>query len=1203
MSEVTPPRLLIKMPAAAGQRLENQPFSLEGNTFRVRLLCPNEGIGARPGATAGPRWYLATTNPAMGTPAELWELAYQAVSASGAALGAPDVYIEPDFGHAWIYENPVHLKGGLEAAPGETCAFNDQAGDLPCGPGFAWHLGDEYSGLKRARDMVAAGDPAPVRLGILDVGFDFSHRTRPERLRLDLQRNFVDDGRATDDASDPYPRGLFRNPGHGTGTMGILAGGKLSGMAQPEQNTQDYLGGAPLAEVIPVRIATSVILMKTSAFVEALDYLIAPNGDASLRIDVVSMSMGGLASRAWADVVNRAYEAGICLVTAAGNNYVGTPQTIVYPARFRRVIAACGVMAKGQPYVRSEVPLQRMAGNYGPESKMDTALAAYTPNMPWAEINCPQIVDMDGQGTSAATPQIAAAAALWLQKYKAQLRYDEPWQAVEAVRQALFSTANPNTPASRQYFGRGILQAAAALASAPAQTLSITPPDEVSLPLLHVLTGRGVVTETRIQMLEVEALQLLQRDQKIEATITDPDLPLEKIPEREIKNLFEAIIASDLASPTLKDHLKELSVTKFGKPVQGAADISTRLGWKAEQEVPMPPPVCRRLRGYAFDPELSTRLETRHTNEVVFEVPWESHLEPGPVGEYVEVIDHDPASGCFYAPVDLNARYLLAADGLTPSESNPQFHQQMVYAVAMLTISNFEQALGRKAIWSPRLHGKQDDDYIPRLRLHPHALRERNAYYQPEKKALLFGYFPATKADPGQQYPGGLVFTCLSHDIVAHETTHALLDGMHRNFNQPINDDQLAFHEAFADMVALFQHFSMPEVVRYQIGRSRGDLRVQNLLCELAQQFGQASGMRGALRSAIGEIDPKTGQWRQLQPDPSAYQRVTEPHARGALLVAAVFDAFLSIYERRTADLWRLATAGTGVAAAGAIHPDLVERLSAEAAKASQHVLTMCVRALDYCPPVDLTFGDYLRALITADFDLVPNDAYGYRVAFVEAFRHRGIYPLDLRSLSVDNVRWRPAVEDKFEDLLKPIFINLRTFSERLQYLESREKMFKLAYEWRIKTHEDLKELFRRSSVTERQHLMLALGMDLTTGDEHFEVHALRVAARQGVDEIARPQILLSLVQERSIPGASAGDNLLSHFSGGCTIIADQRSAKVKYYVNKNILSSTRLQRQRAFNDRIGQSLSAVYFGSSPLTGLGERFAMLHADTEDPYDG
>ena len=58
-----------------------------------------------------------------------------------------------------------------------------------------------------------------------------------------------------------------------------------------------------------------------------------------------------------------------------------------------------------------------MQGNYGPDSKMDTALGAYTPNVPWAQIDCEKIVDMDGAGTSAATPQIAAAAALWLAEH------------------------------------------------------------------------------------------------------------------------------------------------------------------------------------------------------------------------------------------------------------------------------------------------------------------------------------------------------------------------------------------------------------------------------------------------------------------------------------------------------------------------------------------------------------------------------------------------------------------------------------------------------------------------------------------------------------------------------------------------------------------------------------------------------------------
>ena len=64
--------------------------------------------------------------------------------------------------------------------------------------------------------------------------------------------------------------------------------------------------------------------------------------------------------------------------------------------------------------------------------------------------------------------------------------------------------------------------------------------------------------------------------------------------------------------------------------------------------------------------------------------------------------------------------------------------------------------------------------------------------------------------------------------------------------------------------------------------------------------------------------------------------------------------------------------------AAGAIHPDLVNRLAYEAAKAAHHVLNMCIRALDYCPPVEITFGDYLRALITEDAELVPEDERGY---------------------------------------------------------------------------------------------------------------------------------------------------------------------------------------------------------------------------------
>ena len=419
----------------------------------------------------------------------------------------------------------------------------------------------------------------------------------------------------------------------------------------------------------------------------------------------------------------------------------------------------------------------------------------------------------------------------------------------------------------------------------------------------------------------------------------------------------------------------------------------------------VPDPVTRNLRIFAFDPSVSARVDSSGIGEITIAVRWERNLQPGPIGEYIEVVDADPASGVFYKPVDLTDPRILAQNGLAPSETNPQFHQQMVYAVAMTTIEHFEQALGRVALWSSHRQSGTEDKFVRRLRIYPHALRERNAFYSPDKKALLFGYFPVSIKD-ATNTPGTIVFSCLSHDIIAHETTHALLDGVHPRFNEPVNPDVLAFHEAFADIVALFQHFSYPGVLRDQIARTRGDLAGENLLGQLAQQFGKASGRGSALRDALGGIDPATGRWQPHKPDVRALDKAHEPHTRGAILVAAVFGAFLKMYRVRTADLYRIASEGTGVLREGDIHPDLSNRLASEAARAARYILQMCIRAIDYCPPVGITFGDYLRGVITADYDLNPDDVDGYRLAFVESFRQWGINAKNLRSTSVEGLLW-----------------------------------------------------------------------------------------------------------------------------------------------------------------------------------------------------
>ncbi len=613
------------------------------------------------------------------------------------------------------------------------------------------------------------------------------------------------------------------------------------------------------------------------------------------------------------------------------------------------------------------------------------------------------------------------------------------------------------------------------------------------------------------------------------------------------------------------------------------------------------PPVHRRLRGYAFDPSLASSLQTAGIGAVTFRVRWES-LAPGPVGEYLEVIDEDPASACFYEPVNLDLPAVLAQDGLDPSEGTPQFHQQMVYAVASLTIHNFERALGRKALWGPGPprpgKGPADDGaFVRRLRIYPHALREANAYYSPAKKALLFGYFAASDSAPGDHMPGSLVFTCLSHDIVAHETAHALLDGMHRRFSLPTNPDMRAFHEAFADLVALFQHFTFPEIVRHQIARSRGDLRSQHtLLGELAGQFGRATGMRGALRSAIGEFDDKTGAWKPHVPDPAEYDRTLEPHARGAIFVAAVFDAFLSIYGSRTADLLRLYTGGTGVLPAGAIHPDLVQRLAGEAARSAEHVLTMCVRALDYCPPVDLTFGEYLRAIITADYDVVKDDDRHYRLAFVEAFRRRGIYPREMRTLSVDSLIWQTPEDEGWDP--SPGFVKIldgmRADAYRQLYTDDREQIFNASRSMRGKLHALLTRHFARDGQGRRDAKQLGLRMP-----GRFEVHSVRFAHRVGPDGQLLLQAVLELLQSTAVPF----DGGTMTFEGGCTLIADLHSRasgkdsapRVTFCIRKRIDSTTRLDRQRSFRAALaGASLRGTYFSEADARREREPFAALH---------
>jgi len=651
----------------------------------------------------------------------------------------------------------------------------------------------------------------------------------------------------------------------------------------------------------------------------------------------------------------------------------------------------------------------------------------------------------------------------------------------------------------------------------------------------------------------------------------------------------------------------------------------------------VPAPAVRRLRVLGFDPSLATRLATAAFNEIIVELRWED-LSPGPVGEYVEVVDVDPASGVFYHPVDLDHPHLLARDGLPPSESNPHFHQQMAYAVAMATIQHFERALGRTALWADRRvkkpDGKYSSQFVRRLRIYPHAVRDRNAYYSPSKKALLFGYFPVGSKEDGNT-PGTVVFTCLSHDIVAHETTHALLDGVHPRFNEPTNPDVHAFHEAFADIVALFQHFTYPSILESQIRRTRGELHTENLLGQLAQQFGQATGRGAALRDALGDRDER-GAWKPRTPDPHALDSALGAHDRGAVLVAAVFRAFLLMYRARTADLFRIASQGTGKLPDGEIHPDLTARLAQEAARTADRVLQMCIRAIDYCPPVDITFGDFLRGVITADLDFSPEDRESFRIVFIESFREWGIYPRGISSMGVDGLAW-PTGEELIAELRADGSLRHQSKDLRMrlgEFVEEASRNWNLESD-RFKVWHDFDRVHRRlwrwlrdgDSLGRDYARLFGLVIDDAKakptvsrgddGDPAVEVHAVRPTIRRTATGRVSTDLVIEITQRRDgyfdkkeqkkmDRRAGAGEPRRGkpdfYYRAGATILIDPSTSEVRRVIRTpgTIADDDELDRVRRFLCGGGRSGNA--FDGGVATSLRDRdpgdrrepFAILH---------
>jgi hypothetical protein len=544
-------------------------------------------------------------------------------------------------------------------------------------------------------------------------------------------------------------------------------------------------------------------------------------------------------------------------------------------------------------------------------------------------------------------------------------------------------------------------------------------------------------------------------------------------------------------------------------------------------------PVYRPLKIYTVDPS-TRRLEGA---TAVINVPYEE-LRQGPVGMRFAVETSGSSPFKDFKGVDLDDKSILIRSGRDPAPSDPAFHHQMVYAVCSSVYAAFRAALGRELAWAFK---------EPQLRVIPHAAMQKNAAYSRDDRSLSFGWYLAEDNAAGRTMPKQQVFACLSHDIVSHELTHAMLDGLRAQFGRSVSGDTAAFHEAFADLVALFQRFSYQEVVKTGIRHTGGRLDREKFPLQLAEQFGQGLGLAEGLR----KVD--------ISENPTPYSPELEIHALGSVLVSAVFEAFLAVYKRRSAGYFRLANAGH---AADDDEPssELVEILAHLLSSLASQFLSICIRAIDYCPPVNIMMGEYLRALITADSDLVPDDPWAYREALIEAFGRRRIYPPKVPSLGEDALLWhRPGKPMKVDKLS---YYHLKFAGDPATPAGESELRRQACMLGLFVTHPD--------RVTEFG--LAPAGHAELNGDKVDLpcIESVRSSRRVGPDG----QMVFDLVAEITQCRTVAGSNGLPDFKfyGGSTVILDP-TGEIRYIIKKSVLDNEQLQVQRKYELEHGSDL------------------------------
>jgi hypothetical protein len=322
----------------------------------------------------------------------------------------------------------------------------------------------------------------------------------------------------------------------------------------------------------------------------------------------------------------------------------------------------------------------------------------------------------------------------------------------------------------------------------------------------------------------------------------------------------------------------------------------------------------------------------------------EDYFLDGPVTRRIAVLDFDEKTGALLPGVPYEQPrgrakqgcYKLLPDSKHPDPTKRDFNQVSAFATVFRTVQMYENldVLGREVHWAFA---------APQLLVVPRAGKDENAYYERDSHSLQFFFFPSHEDEKE------IVYTSLARDIVAHETGHAILDGIAPHLWFAITPQSRALHEAIGDLTALLVSIDSSKLRETVLKNTNGSIRESTHFSALAEQFGMARG-QGALRNLYDEDLVLNDAIRG------------DEHDLCRVLTAALYSVLVRMHEDRKQQ---------EIAKTGKNDYSVSGRALAIAAGQFRR---MALRALDYLPPGETSFADYGRALIAPDQAAHPED-------------------------------------------------------------------------------------------------------------------------------------------------------------------------------------------------------------------------------------